>query len=261
MVGDWAGEPQTPEKGASTSAWRIHLDEHQMQCCRAAYYGTVNFIDDQVGRLLQYMQREGQLRQTIIVYTSDHGEMLGDHHLFRKCWPYEGSARVPYLIWASPSLGWAQELDIDAPVGWQDIMPTLLDAAGAESPVPCTGKSLMPLLKGETEAVRDVLHGEHAGQYDYQDGHHFLVSEHYKYVWYSQRDTEHLFDLAADPHEQIDLALRPEAETHLAPWRARLVEILKDRPEGFVDQEHLVVGQPHEQIIPGYEPDQFYPFL
>ena len=140
-------------------------------------------------------------------------------------------------------------------------MPTLLDAAGAEVPALCTGKSLVPILKGETDSVRDVLHGEHAGQYDYQDGHHFLVSERYKYIWYSQRGTEHLFDLAEDPHEQIDLALRPGADAQLAPWRARLVEILKDRPEGFVDRGGLVVGRPHEQIIPGYEPDRFYPFL
>ena len=261
LTGDWSEGPQAPEKGASTSAWRIHLDEHQMQCCRAAYYGTVNFVDDQVGRLLQYMQRQGHLARTLIVYTSDHGEMLGDHNLYRKCWPYEGSARVPYLIWASPSLGWAQEREIDVPVGWQDIMPTLLDAAGAPCPAPCTGKSLLPLLKGEKESVRDILHGEHAGQYDYQDGHHFLVGERYKYIWYSQRGTEHLFDLHADPHELADLARRPGAATQLQPWRARLAAVLKERPEGFVQQGRLVKGQPHAHIIPGYEADRFFPFL
>ena len=129
-------------------------------------------------------------------------------------------------------------------------MPTLLDAAGAEVPALCTGKSLVPILKGETDSVRDVLHGEHAGQYDYQDGHHFLVSERYKYIWYSQRGTEHLFDLADDPYEQVDLALRPGADAQLASWRSRLVEVLKDRPEGFVDRGGWWSVGPTNRLFP-----------
>lgn len=261
VVGDWAIGPEEPQRGTSTDAWRLHLDEHQMQCCRAAYYGTVNFVDDQIGRLMQFMRQRDLLQNTVIVFTSDHGEMLGDHHLYRKCWPYEASARVPFLIWAAPALGWQSGLEIGTPVGWQDIMPTLLDTAGAAIPPACTGRSLLPILRGEVTAVRDVLHGEHAGQYDYQDGHHFLVDECYKYIWYSQRGTEHLFDLREDPDEEVDLALGADAEQQLEPWRKRLVEVLAARPEGFVNQGQLVSGQPHEKIIPGYEPDRFYPFL
>ena len=121
------------------------------------------FVDDQVGRLLQFMRQQGLLRNTIIVFTSDHGEMLGDHHLYRKCWPYEASARVPFLIWAAPELGWQEGLEVASPVGWQDIMPTLLDAAGALIPPACTARSLLPILQGGVKAVRDILHGEQPG--------------------------------------------------------------------------------------------------
>src|SRR5690606_2073822 len=114
---------------------------------------------------------------------------------FRKCWPYEASARVPFFIHMPKPLGGQREIVSDQPVGLQDVMPTLLDVAGAPIPESCTGRSLAPLARGDAAKVRDVLHGEHAGQYDYCDGMHYLVSDRYKYVWYSQREEEHLFDL------------------------------------------------------------------
>ena len=261
VVGDWCDGPDEPQRGLSTSAWRVHLDEHQMRCCRAAYYGTINFVDDQVGRLIQYMRRHGLLADTVVAFTSDHGEMLGDHHLYRKCWPYEASARVPMLLRAPSSLSLGGGVEPAAPVGLQDLTPTLLDLAGLPVPAACTGRSLLPVLRGTAPAVREVLHGEHAGQYDVQDGHHFLVAERHKYVWYSQRGTEHLFDLQADPHECNDLARQSDADQALAPWRRRLVEILKDRPEGFVDGDRLITGRAHEALLPGYEADRFYPYL
>ena len=98
-VGDWAldmpGGP-VPRKGVNPNAWYIDLDEHDRRCSQAAYYGMINFIDDQIGRLLQVMKTE--LADTVFLFTADHGEMLGDHHMFRKCWPYEGSARVPFIV-------------------------------------------------------------------------------------------------------------------------------------------------------------------
>ena len=98
-VGDWAldmpGGP-VPRKGINPNAWYIDLDEHDRRCSQAAYYGMINFIDDQIGRLLQVMKTE--LADTVFLFTADHGEMLGDHHMFRKCWPYEGSARVPFIV-------------------------------------------------------------------------------------------------------------------------------------------------------------------
>ena len=98
-------------------------------------------------------------------------------------------------------------------------MPTLLDAAGLEIPGNCTGRSLLPVIRGEETSVRELLHGEHAGCYEYGHGNHFLTDGGNKYVWYSQSGREHLFDLEADPQEERDLALLPDGEGRLAPWR------------------------------------------
>jgi arylsulfatase len=256
-VSPWAGKPT---KGLKTDAWRIKLSDHDMQCCRAGYYATINFVDDQVGRFINFLKRNSLWENTWLLFTSDHGEMLGDHHLFRKTFAYEGSARVPFFIHAPKNQGLAPTVS-DCPVGMQDVMPTLLDIAGAPVPSACTGKSLLPILRGQVSSIREVLHGEHAGQYDYNTGVHYLVGDRYKYIWYSQTAAEHLFDLKTDPNELHDLARSPDGPTLLAPWRDRLANVLKDRPEGFVKEGKLTPGAPHKHLVPGHPVDSFTSFL
>ena len=258
VVGDWAREFKGPQKGLNPNAWEICLDDYDMQCARAAYYGMINFIDDQIGRLIQVM---GGMNNCLVIFTSDHGEMLGDHNLYRKTWPYEASARVPFLMRAPANWGYPQESICQSPVGLQDIMPTILDAAGVEIPSTCTGKSLLPIMRGDTDRVRDCLHGEHSGCYEYNHGNHYVTDGHHKYIWYSQTGREHLFNLQDDPHETHDLANLSEAETLLTPWRNRLIEFLRDRPEGFTDGTHLITGQTHDALIPNYQVDATYPYL
>ena len=259
-VGDWAldmpGGP-VPRKGVNPNAWFIDLDEHDRRCSQAAYYGMINFIDDQVGRLLQVMKTE--LADTVFLFTADHGEMLGDHHMFRKCWPYEGSARVPFLVSGPQRDPLCSGVVSQAAVGLQDLMPTILDIAGAPIPDSVTGRSLLPVLRGDAQTVREYLHGEHAGQYAYELGQHYLTDGHRKYVWYSQTGREQLFDLDGDPAELHNLA--PAGGAELARWRSRLVDVLRDRPEGFVRDGELVTGRPHDLFIPGYDPRKLYPYL
>jgi arylsulfatase A-like enzyme len=253
-VGDWVDWFPEEQRGLGVADWRIHINERAMRQARAAYYGMINFVDDQVGRLMNCLRRTGLMQNTFILFTSDHGEMLGDHNMFRKTFAYEGSARVPFIarapkIWKLPT-----QNTTNAPVGWQDIMPTLLDAAGIEIPNSVTGKSLLPLMRGEEEnAPREVLHGEHAGQYNYNDGVHFLVGSRHKYIWYSQTGQEQLFDLQNDPNELRDLARGEDSGEVVGEWRDRLIEVLKDRPEGFTDGKKLIAGQPHKHMVPGKE--------
>jgi arylsulfatase A-like enzyme len=249
VVGDWAPHVE-PRKGQDINASRVRLDRETMRRCRAAYYGLINHVDDQLGRLFAFMRARGLMRDTFVLFTSDHGEMLGDHNMFRKTFAYEGSARVPFITWASPSLGLPGGIETCAPVGLQDVLPTLLDVAGVPLPDGVTGRSVLPLLRGEDADWRDALHGEHAGCYDHADGVHYLVDAATKYVWYSQTGREHLFDLAADPQELRDLSRAPDAEARLTPWRRRLVARLRDRPEGFVDGDRLLPGRPHEVLVP-----------
>lgn len=258
VIGDWAEDPGCVP-GQRPAAWRVHLDQQSMRCCRAAYYATVNFIDDQVGRLLQFLQRQGLLHDTLVVFTSDHGEMLGDHHLFRKCWPYEASSRVPYLV--APPASWGVTPGrSDAAVGLQDVMPTLLDAAGLDVPAACTGRSLLPVMRGEQERVREALHIEDSGTYESVDGYHALIDERWKYIWYSQTGREQLFDLASDPDESTDLAQRDDADGRLRRWREAMVSVLAPRREGFVTAGALVPGRPHTKLIPDYADGRFFPY-
>jgi len=254
VVGDWAQSLhgrtfEKPERGIAPNSPRVKLDEQTMRYTRAAYYGMINHIDDQLGRLFLSMQRRGLFGKTFILFTSDHGEMLGDHNLYRKTFAYEASARVPFIARAAHEMDFPDDITTFAPVGLQDVMPTLLDVAGVPIPETLTGRSLLPLMRGDDSDWREALHGEHAGCYQYDDGVHFMTDGHSKYIWYSQTGQEQLFDLDADPDELRDLARTDSPD--LPKWRLRMVEQLKDRPEGFSDGERLIAGQPHEYLVPG----------
>ncbi len=255
-IGDWVEPFAGPAHGLNPTGGeqRVDLDPLTMHRCRTGYFGLIHELDAQLGRLLNALGN--QLENTLILFTSDHGEMLGDHHLFGKCEPFEGSANVPFLL-RLPSPAGKQPDDgpkgsiCDQPVGLQDVMPTLLDAAGVDIPSACTGRSVLPLARGESCSWRDALHGEHSGYRTYEEGFHYLVDERWKYIWRSQTGQELLFDLVADPQERHDCG----ADTDLAPWRLRLAQRLASRPEGFSDGEQLIAGQPHNAFVPGKGPD------
>ena len=250
VMGDWVEPFEGPSRGIPIElgpyGQRGPIDPGAMHNNRAAYYGMINHIDDQVGRLIQYMRDAGLLENTLIVFVSDHGEMLGDHQMYSKTRAFEASARIPFLARAPQHLGFPREVVCNQPVGLQDVMPTILDIAGVAIPEGVTGTSFVPLMRGEAVPWRPYLHGEHSGCYRYVDGNQWLVDERYKYVWMTQTGREHLFDLAVDPNEEHDLS----GTEDLGPWRARMMEVLRDRPEGFTDGERLISGRPHEHMIP-----------
>lgn len=256
VIGDWV-EPFTgPEFGLDPvgGEQRVDLDPLTMHRCRAGYFGLVHELDTQLGRLFNALGR--QLENTLVLFVADHGEMLGDHHLFGKCEPFQGSAHVPFLL-RLPGAKRRTAADgpeatvCDQPVGLQDVMPTLLDAAGVDAPASCTGRSVLPLARGESVAWRDSLHGEHNGYRAYQEGFHFLVDERWKYIWRSQTGQELLFDLQEDPDELHDRG----RDADMTAWRRRLAERLAHRPEGFSDGERLMAGRPHNVFVPGKGPD------
>jgi arylsulfatase A-like enzyme len=206
------------------------------------------------------MRESGTLDNTFVLFTSDHGEMLGDHHMIGKSRALEGSAHVPFLCRPPRAWGYPAAQTVQAPIGLQDVMPTLLDAAGLPVPDSVTGQSVLPLMRGETASRigwRDALHGEHQSRYPTFGGMHYLTDGREKYVWFSQTGEELLFDLEEDPHELHDLA-RVAGDGgvgggagRLEAWRERLVARLRDRPEGFVDGERLVPGRAHGPTVPG----------
>lgn len=226
----------------------------------AGYYGNIAFIDSQVSRIVMRALAE---RNTYVIFTSDHGEMLGDHYLMQKNRPYEGAVHIPFVM-MGPGIPDGQV--IDAPVGWHDIMPTLLDLAGLEIPASVDGRSLAPLLHGEKPTDwRKTIHGEccHDFMFDakqrpqsdlhnfvYEKGSQYITDGKLKYIWYVTSGKEQLFDVEHDYQEQKDLSANPEYAATLQQFREILVKELTGRPEGFSDGKHLIPGQTPQKTSP-----------
>ncbi len=242
-IGDWAARhAEEATVPMDINQWRGRVPDHVMQRARAAYFAYLAYLDAQIGRLVETMNRSGDLRDTLTLFTSDHGEMLGDHHLWRKTYAYEASARVPFIVRPPAAFEGPRNVEIGAPVavGWEDIMPTFLDTAGVEIPATVEGRSVLPLLRGDTDGWRDFYHGEHSPCYDAENANQYLTDGHWKYIWNPITGQEQLFHLAEDPHECRDLAATriPELER----WRARMVVELQNREEGLSDGEKLIPG-------------------
>ncbi len=224
-VGDWVEEVLDP----LDDSWRADpniskLSGHAYQRARAGYFGHISHIDLLLNRFLETLAEYNLRSNTVVCFVSDHGEMLGDHHAFRKTLPYEGSARVPFLL-SGPGIPSRKVVD-DKVIELRDVMPTLLDAAGLAPPPGLDGNSALGLATGDDALWREFLHGEHTG---FGQSIHYLTDGRHKYVWWSGTGREQLFDLQTDPQECRDL-------THSATlpiWRGRLIECLGSREEGL----------------------------
>jgi arylsulfatase len=233
-VGEWARVFDGPTRGTSLDSMRVNLEPALMKQYRAAYYAAINHIDDQVNRVLTRLPRN-----TIILFVSDHGEMLGDHQWTRKRNAFEPAARIPFFLRFPQAMDIPQRQTHSQLVELMDVMPTLLDAVGAPIPETVDGRSLLPLLRGALE-WREYLHGECSEIVDIQSGMQFVTDDAWKYVWFPGAGVEHLFHLAEDPREMVDLAPDSQYADHLRHWRAVLVRELDGRPEGFTDGRNLL---------------------
>ena len=248
-LGDWV-DRRTLSVAGNQAGDRILLEGETLRRAQAGYFGLIEHIDEQIAGLIADLKARSEKagRPWVVVVTSDHGEMLGDHGYFRKCEPYEGAANIPFLIAGSPSLGFARGLRSLQPVCLEDIMPTLLVLAGAAPSGKLDGVNLGPILRGDRTAVRDWLHSEHAPTYGQAQAFHALTDGRMKYLWRPHDGAEQLFDLSVDPREGRDLATKPAQRAELEKWRERLVRRLAGRPEGFSVGGRLIAGRPYPPI-------------
>ena len=245
-VGDWAADYAQLVPANAANPHRPDLSQGKLaapllQRARAGYYGHMTHIDHQINRFVETLANFGELAKTYICFVSDHGEMLGDHNIFRKCVPYEGSARVPLILTGPPGSGIRPNSIHQPVVELRDVMPTLLDCAGLPVPTCVEGRSFLPIARGVTGSWRDYLHGEHTL---FGGSVQWLTDGHEKYVWFSQNGTEQLFDLDRDPQELHSRAGRRSSAKRLAHWRKLLIHELTGREEGFADGQRLIPGRP-----------------
>ena len=250
--GDWVDWGALSPKG-DRNGHRILLEGETLRAAQAGYFGLIDHLDNQITSLIRDFKTRSKKagRPWVIVVTTDHGEMLGDHGYFRKCEPYEGSANIPFIVCGSPALGFKSGLRVAQPVCLEDIMPTLLALAGTKSPSRVDGVNLVPTLRGQQQVIRKWLHFEHAPCYSKAQAFHALTDGHYKYIWRPTDGTEHLFDLDTDPQEENDLSPKASHLPTLQAWRASLVKRLEGRPEGFSADGRLIRGRPYPALNEG----------
>jgi arylsulfatase A-like enzyme len=247
--GDWVDwKSLSPGKGLA-GHW-VLLEGETLRRAQAGYFGLIEHLDSQIAPLVaEFKARSVRAgRPWVIVVTSDHGEMLGDHGYFRKCEPYEGSANIPLIVAGSPELGFRPGQRCFQPVCLEDILPTLADLAAAGLRVKVDGVSLAPTLRGDDRTIRPWLHSEHAPCYGKEQAFHALTDGQVKYIWRPASGREHLFDLNQDPREEHDLAPLADHRTVLEHWRGVLIERLAQRPEGFSDGKRLIPGRPYPPL-------------
>ncbi len=236
-IGDWAAPPANDGMGLEASSDRVNLHGEMLRSAQAGYFGLINHVDDQIRRLLNPVdgiQRRTD-RNTVVIYVSDHGEMLGDHYRWRKSLPYEGSAHIPFMIQAPERFGLRKGTVDSTPVCIEDIMPTLLDMADVEAPEGIDGHSLLPLMRDASLIDRPYLHIETAPTYQ------CLTDGKEKFIWYVEDGREEFFDLTVDPREERNLI--HSSSDRAGWWRGELVSVLAGRDEGFSDGMSLIAGR------------------
>jgi len=174
---------------------------------RRAYYGMLSYIDDKIGELVSALGETGLAENTLVVFTSDHGEMLGERGLWYKQSLLEGSVRVP-LIMRPPGRTPARRRHVSPPVSLLDLLPTLVELGSSGAPVdyvdPIGGHSLLPLLSSDSSAWGHPVFAEYSAEGTYAPC--LMVRKGtYKYI-YCETDPALLFDLATDPDELNNLA-------------------------------------------------------
>ena len=203
------------------------------------YYGLCSFVDANVARVLEALERSGFADDTQVIYTSDHGDMIGNHGIWGKCFMYEDSAGIPLTL-TGPGIVPGQN---PTPVSLTDIATTVEAAVGSE-PVaaehPWQGRPLAEFI-ARPEPGRPVLSEYHDG--GSPCGVYLLRQGRWKYVYYAEDNPALLFDLESDPRELSDLAQNPEYRSTVETLRNQLFEILdpeETNRQAFADQARKV---------------------
>lgn len=246
VMGDWIKKhPYYHQTNLGESNGEEKTDK-QIALAYKAYCALISQVDRQINSIIGTLREEGMLENTWFIFTSDHGDSMGDHQLWAKRSFLRGSCQIPFII-CPPTKGSLDELMgtewmpgqvSDSVVGLQDILPTCLDIAGIDVPDHLDGKSLLPLVHQPEKQVRETILGE-LGRHGSRS---LMVTDGvWKYIWYEQDGAELLFHIKEDPYETHAV----ESTEELQRWRAKLVAILKEREnDPAVVQDQLKPSSP-----------------
>jgi choline-sulfatase len=231
---DAAQHPYARHKAESNGT--ADLDEETVLRARAAYLACIDFLDEVLGEFLRTLDDAGLLENTVIVYTSDHGELAGEHGLWWKDAWHEASARVPWSVQLPAHReGTRDPAEISTPVSLIDLFPTLCGIAGIEAPDDLDGTDLSEPVETGAEPNRGPVFTDFLAHSTDRFAYRMVRDGRYKYVGF--RDAPGvLFDVEADPYERDNLAIDPDEE-HAAVLE-RLRAIVDDTVDfGAVDEQ------------------------
>lgn len=199
------------------------ITEAHIRNARHGYYSSISYIDDKVHQLVQALKATGQYDDTIIIFTSDHGEMLGERGLWYKMLFWEWSARVPLIVHAPKYFA---QHRVATNVSTLDLLPTLVALAGGDLETalaaPIDGHNLVPLLQGDLSQAADVAIAEYLAEGAIAPC--FMIRRgSYKYI-YGATDPELLYDLTTDPTEQTNLANQPAYAPVIEAFRTEVAQ-------------------------------------
>ncbi|SMX50719.1 Arylsulfatase [Maliponia aquimaris] len=248
---------------------RAFCDDGTRTRVLTAYMGLIKQIDDQMGRLMAFLDEQGLTDETMIVFTSDHGDYLGDHWMGEKELFHDASARIPLIVVdPRPEADTTRGLKSPALVEAIDVVPTLLDFFGGDAvPHVIEGRSLMPILHGQSEGLRDFVISEY--DYSMRDVRRRLGVEvkdakltmlfdgRWKYV-FAEGFRPMLFDLETDPGEFADLGADPACADEIArleklffAWTRRTSQ-RTTRSDAWIAARDAVLGEAKAGILIGY---------
>ncbi|AUC23585.1 sulfatase [Polaribacter sejongensis] len=244
------GHPKLRDEERVSGVWK-NRDENTVRNELGREYACSENIDIQIGKVLDKLEAMGELDNTYIIYTSDHGMSIGRHGLMGKQNLYEHTWRVPFII-KGPGIEAGKR--VKGNIYLLDVLPTLCDLAGIEIPKTVQGKSFTSVIKGEKEEVRDVMYGVYAG--GTKPGMRTVKKGDWKLIKYdvmdgAVRETQ-LFNLAKNPNEYLpehhkngemetDLAENPKYAEKLAEMEALLLEqmVANDDPYRLWNQPQI----------------------
>lgn len=243
FYGDWAKDFDSLPYGLKIRHGLFqHYDKKAIRLARMGFYAQCTYIDHQIRLLIGTLNEEGLIDDTIIMFTSDHGDMLGNHHLWRKPPMHEWSTKIPMIL-VPHTDGYSRSphnCRDDRLVVQEDIFPALFDLCGLDVPETVEGISM---LGGEK---RDFLYSEH---YEDDAAHRMIRKGSYKLIWYPVGNIFHLFNLEEDPNELRDLSGFPGVEDVLVDLKQDLLSSLYGSDMKWV-KDNEIVGEPDKNFTP-----------
>jgi arylsulfatase A-like enzyme len=237
--------------GAKKTLTGRELEDWKYQRYMQDYLACVQSIDDNVGRLLDWLDANGLRESTVVIYTSDQGFFLGDHGLFDKRFMYEESLRMPFLVrWPAgiPAGSTSDALGINC-----DFAPTFLALAGVQTSKDMQGRSFLPIWKG-----RKPENWRHAMYYHYYDegGPHFVAAQYgirtetHKLIYFWKKDQWECYDLIADPKEMHNIYNDPNSQKIVAKLKEELYRLKKELKDNDQFTQQLPEGSSYVEPPP-----------